>query len=145
MQVSDILATKQNGVITARPYERIDTLAHRLRNEKIGAVIVSGDDDTMMGIISERDVVRGLAEYGPEVLSLTVSALMTQNVRTCTPREGVKEVMSKMTLHRIRHLPVVEGGRIVGMVSIGDVLKSRLEDMAMEANVLRDIAIAARH
>ncbi len=144
MRVRDILRGKRDGVITARPYERIDTLAHRLKNEGIGAVIVSGDGETMMGIISERDVVRGIADHGVEVLEMTVSDLMTRQVKTCTPRDGVKDLMAKMTRLRIRHLPVVDQGRIIGMISIGDVLKSRLEDMEMEANVLRDIAIARR-
>jgi len=144
MNITDILATKGNRVITARPSEKIDTLAHRLRDERIGAVIVSGEDDAIIGIISERDVVHGLAEYGVDLPAMSVSELMTRQVRSCRPDDSVKEVMQMMTQYRIRHLPVLDGGRLMGIVSIGDVVKNRLEDMGMEANVLRDIAIARR-
>jgi CBS domain-containing protein len=144
MNIRDILATKGNCVITARPSEKIDTLAHRLRDERIGAVIVSGEGDAIVGIISERDVVHGLAEYGVELLAMSVSELMTRQVKSCRPDDSVKDVMQMMTQFRIRHLPVLDDGRLMGIVSIGDVVKNRLEDMGMEANVLRDIAIARR-
>ena len=122
MQVKSILKAKGTRVITVAPHTTIDALAHRLRLENIGAVVVSSDGVTVDGIISERDVLRGLAEHGTELLVMPVEALMTQK--------------------RIRHLPVVNGDRLVGIVSIGDVVKNRLDDMEMEANVLRDYAIA---
>ena len=144
MRIKDILATKGGRVVTVPPSERIDVLAHRLRAERISAVIVSGEDETTVGIISERDVVHGLAEYGAELLAMSVSKLMTRHVKSCTPDDSVKDVMQMMTQFRIRHLPVMDEGRLIGIVSIGDVVKNRLEDMGMEANLLRDIAIARR-
>lgn len=144
MRIKDILATKGGRVVTVPPSERIDVLAHRLRAERIGAVIVSGEDETTVGIISERDVVHGLAEFGVELLTMPVSKLMTRHVKSCTPDDSVKDVMQMMTQFRIRHLPVMDEGRLIGIVSIGDVVKNRLEDMGMEANLLRDIAIARR-
>ena len=144
MRIKDILVTKGSRVVTAPASERIDALAHRLRAERIGAVIVSGEDETTVGIISERDVVHGLAEYGAELLTMPVSKLMTRHVKSCTPDDSVKDVMQMMTQFRIRHLPVIDEGQLIGIVSIGDVVKNRLEDMGMEANLLRDIAIARR-
>ena len=142
MQVKSILKAKGTRVITVAPHTTIDALAHRLRLENIGAVVVSSDGVTVDGIISERDVLRGLAEHGTELLVMPVEALMTHGVQTCTPEADVKDVMRLMTQKRIRHLPVVNGDRLVGIVSIGDVVKNRLDDMEMEANVLRDYAIA---
>jgi len=113
-------------------------------DESIGAVIVMGDEAEIVGIISERDVIHGLAQHGMDLLKVPVSKLMTRPVRTCTPEDGVKDAMQVMTRFRIRHLPVIDDGRLAGIVSIGDVVKNRLDDMKMEANVLRDIAIARR-
>ena len=142
MQVKAILKTKGTGVITVPPQTTIDALAHRLRLENIGAVVVRGDGASVDGIISERDVLRGLAEHGTELLVMPVQDLMTRGVQTCTPDASVKDVMRLMTQKRVRHLPVVEGERLVGIISIGDVVKNRLDEMEMEANVLRDSLIA---
>ncbi|MGI9381585.1 MAG: CBS domain-containing protein [Methyloligellaceae bacterium] len=142
MQVKSILKAKGSRVVTVSPLTTIDALAHRLRLENIGAVIVSSDGASVDGIISERDVLRGLAEHGADLLAMSVVDLMTRGVQTCRPDADVKEVMRLMTQKRIRHLPVVDGGRLLGIVSIGDVVKNRLDDMEMEANVLRDYAIA---
>lgn len=144
MEVRQIIRDKGDKVVTMRPSDSIDTLVRRLRLEGIGAVVVSTDGATIEGIISERDVVRGLAEHGAELPRMTVSDLMTKHVRTCSPADGVKDLMHMMTQYRIRHLPVMEQGRLVGIVSIGDIVKSRLADMEMEANVLRDYAVAHR-
>lgn len=140
MKIRDILKHKTTGVITLRPDETVRVLAHRLRLERIGAVVVSGDGARLDGIVSERDVVAGLAEHGPDVLGMPVEALMSRSVRTCTPDDTVRSVMEKMTTRRIRHLPVIEGGRVTGIVSIGDVVKNRLEEMELETGVLRDYA-----
>jgi CBS domain-containing protein len=96
------------------------------------------------GIISERDLAYGLAAYGDRLPSMRVSELMTRVVILCTPEDTIAEVMTVMTQRRIRHLPVKDGGRLVGIISIGDVLKHRLGEMQLEANVLRDVAIARR-
>jgi CBS domain-containing protein len=105
-------------------------------------MVVSEDARTVLGIVSERDVVRGLADRGPSIMSEPVSAVMTRDVVTCTPRDGVKQLMAEMTRRRIRHLPVLSDGRLCGIVSIGDVVKNRLEEMETETNVLREAYIA---
>jgi CBS domain-containing protein len=145
MQVRDILAAKGRRVITIRPDATIATAVHRLALERVGALVVSEDDLTIAGILSERDVVRGLAEDGADIMATgrRVAQLMTRNVSTCTPDDKVKAVMAEMTRRRFRHVPVLEEGRLAGLVSIGDVVKSRLEEMELETLVLRDAYIAA--
>ncbi len=142
MKVAEILRHKGQDVISVRPTETIETLSHRLRLARIGAMVVLGEDGALEGIISERDLVHGIAEHGAHCLELTVADLMTQRVVTCTPQDSVTRIARQMTENRIRHLPVVEGGNLVGVVSVGDVVKNRLEEMSLEASVLRDIAIA---
>ena len=142
MKVSEILQRKGNEVLTVHPTESIATFAHRLRMAGIGAMIVSSDKSRLEGIISERDVVHGLAEYGARCLEMRVSDLMTRNVVTCGTTDSIAVIARLMTVNRIRHLPVVDGARLHGLVSIGDVVKHRFEEMELEANVLRDIAIA---
>jgi len=142
MTVEDLLRTKGTAVISVRPHETINALVHRFKLEKIGAVVVSSDGKAIEGMISERDVVRGLAERGAELLTMPVSSEMTRQVVTCKPDDTLKDIMHKMTVHRIRHLPVVDHGALAGLISIGDVVKNRLEDMQLEANVLRDYIIA---
>ena len=142
MKVAEILKQKGQDVISVRPTESIETLANRLRLARIGAMVVLGEGGALDGIISERDIIHGIAEHGPKCLELTVADIMTQRVITCTPEDSVTRIARIMTESRIRHLPVVEGGNLVGVVSVGDVVKNRLEEMSLEANVLRDIAIA---
>jgi CBS domain-containing protein len=144
MKVADILKTKGSAVKTVRPDETAKAFAEHLRNERIGAMIVSHDGSTLEGIISERDLAYGLAAYGDRLPSMRVSELMTRVVILCTPEDTIGEVMIVMTQRRIRHLPVKDGGQLVGIISIGDVLKHRLGEMQLEANVLRDVAIARR-
>jgi CBS domain-containing protein len=141
MDVEGILRSKGAAVITIRPDASVAELIRGLRDERIGAMVVSEDGWHVEGIVSERDVVRELANRGPGVLNARVSALMTRDVATCTPRDGVKQVMAEMTRRRVRHLPVVQDGRLCGIVSIGDVVKNRLEEMATETNVLREAYI----
>ena len=143
MKVGDILRTKGSRVVTVAPHITIDTLAHRLMLERIGAVPVVDDAGRVHGIVSERDLVTGLAQNGPALGEKTVEALMTTNVVTCGPEASVKEVMQLMTARRVRHIPVVDHGKLIGIVSIGDIVKNRLDDMEMETNVLRDALIAA--
>ncbi len=142
MKVAEILTQKGQNVISVRPTESIETLAHRLRLARIGAMVVLGEGGALDGIISERDIIHGIAEHGAHCLELTVADLMTTRVLTCTPDDNVTRIARTMTESRIRHLPVVEGGNLVGVVSVGDVVKNRLEEMSLEASVLRDIAIA---
>jgi CBS domain-containing protein len=142
MSIQSILDHKGSKVITIAPDTKVGTAAHRLRLEQIGAVVITSDDHHIEGILSERDIVHGLIEHGAAVIDLPVSALMSRNVRTCKPDAEIRDVMRLMTLHRIRHVPVAENGVLLGIVSIGDVVKSRLEDMELEANVLRDYAVA---
>ena len=142
MKVADILKHKGGEVLTVRPDEKVETFAHRLRMARVGAMVVSSDGHKIEGIISERDVVWGIAEHGAHALDLTVAGLMTHEVVTCTREDTVAEIARRMTVRRIRHLPIAEDGRLVGMISIGDVVRHRLEEMELEASVLRDIAIA---
>jgi len=144
MKVADILKVKGAAVITVRPTETIRALAEHLRDERVGAMPVSEDGNTLVGIISERDVAYGLAEHGSQLSTLVVSDLMTTSIVTCSPQDTVAQVSSVMTQQRIRHLPVIEEMQLVGVVSIGDVLKHRLSEKEFEADVLRDIAIARR-
>ncbi|MDH3665820.1 MAG: CBS domain-containing protein [Paracoccaceae bacterium] len=142
MKVAEILKQKGQDVISVRSEESIETFAHRLRMARIGAMVVVDDAGGLTGIISERDVVHGLAEHGPRCLELNVGDLMTTRVVTCAPEDGIARIARLMTENRIRHLPVVENGRLAGVVSVGDVVKNRLEEMSLEANVLRDMAMA---
>lgn len=144
MKVKDILAHKGHSVITARPDTSVTTLVHRLALERVGALVVSEDGVHVAGIVSERDIIRLLAERGAEVLesSLHVDEIMTRHVHTCSPEDSIKDVMGVMTRSRIRHLPVIEGGQLAGIVTIGDVVKNRVEEVELEANVLREAYIA---
>ncbi len=143
MKVSDILGSKGNAVATIRPEAKISTVVRRLKLEGIGAMGVSEDSVQVVGIISERDIVRGLVEDGADLLEKRVLDLMTSPVKTCTLDANIKEIMAVMTRSRVRHLPVVEDSRLVGIVSIGDVVKNRLEEVELEADVLRDDYIAS--
>ena len=145
MQVRDILAAKGQRVVTIRPDATIATAVHRMALERVGALVVSEDGITIAGILSERDIIHGLAEDGGEIMGTDrrIADLMTRNVITCGPEDKVKTVMAEMTRRRFRHVPVVDNGRLAGIVSIGDVVKSRLEEMDLETLVLRDAYIAA--
>jgi CBS domain-containing protein len=142
MNVEGILRAKGATVVTIGPDATIDDLVHGLREERIGAMVVSKDGTSVLGIISERDVVRGLADRGPRILEAPVADLMTRDVVTCAPGDTVKQVMAQMTKRRIRHIPVLADGVLCGIVSIGDVVKNRLEEIETETNVLREAYIA---
>jgi CBS domain-containing protein len=144
MKVADILRIKGSTVKTVTPDKTALQLSEQLRDEQIGAAIVSDDDKSIDGIISERDLAYGLAAHGSKLPGIAVSELMTKVVIVCSPEDSVTDVMKLMTERRTRHLPVKDGDRLVGIISIGDVLKHRLGEMQLEANVLRDYAIAAR-
>ena len=144
MLVSEILKTKGSTVKTIRPETPMRAVAQALRGEGVGVMVVTDEIGTLKGIISERDLARGMADAGEGVFSLTAAGLMTANVVTCAPEDTIAGISRVMTQRRIRHLPVMTGRKLVGLVSIGDVLKHRLDEMQLEANVLRDVAIAVR-
>src|SRR5262249_7566933 len=131
-------------VMTVRPTETIGRLAQRLRLAGVGAMIVSRDGQSLDGIITERDIAYALPEHLDDLHDMRVSDLMTATVVTCSPKDSIADAARIMTTRRIRHIPVKEGGRLVGVISIGDVLKHRLTEIELEANVLRDLALAVR-
>ena len=140
MKVANILSVKGSAVITIGPTETIAALSQRLREKRIGAAIVSSDGQTIDGVISERDVAYGLCIHKSDLHAMPVSALMTKAVITCTPNDSLAIVASTMMSRNIRHLPVKEGDRLVGMVSIRDVLNLRLDELQRETGLLRAFA-----
>ena len=144
MKVASILKRKGTDVVTVTPETTIVRAAAELHAMGIGALMVSADGRTMLGMLSERDIVNGIAVYGARALDLTVSDLMTRKPVTCTPEDTVTRLMTQMTEKRVRHLPVMEGHELRGIVSIGDAVKHRLEELETEANILRE-AFIARH
>ena len=144
MRVADILKAKGSAVMTIPANATLRQLAHSLHTEAIGALVVVDDKGAIRGIISERDLARGIAEFGASLPAMTVSELMTREVVTCTPDDSLAAVAKVMTQRRIRHLPVVVNGALTGLISIGDVLKYRIDEVQLEANVLRDFAISRK-
>ncbi len=143
MNVNDILKAKGREVATIAPDATVADAVRLLHHRSIGALVVSGDGNRLDGIVSERDVVHALAERGATVLDMRVSELMTRRVVTCAPNDTIAELMGEMTRRRIRHLPVVDRGRLAGLVSIGDVVKNRLEEMEFETTSLRQFIAGA--
>jgi CBS domain-containing protein len=141
MKVRDMLAAKGDKVATVKPDATIETVLHRLKLEGVGALVVSADDETVSGIISERDIVRGLPGQGGALLGMKVSEIMTREVKTCAPDATVQNIMAEMTRSRFRHMPVVNDGKLCGIISIGDVVKNRLEELETETHVLRDYIV----
>jgi CBS domain-containing protein len=143
MNVESILRTKGRAVATIRPDETVGAVVDILISRNIGAVVVSGDGASVDGIISERDIVHGLANRGADLLSLRVSEVMTSQVVTCDLADTIDQLMAEMTNRRIRHFPVVEDRRLCGIVSIGDVVKNRLDEVEYEARSLRSFIAGA--
>jgi len=135
--VAEILAAKGSRVITIKPSDTITTLCECLREQRIGAAVVSTDGKTVDGVITERDVAFGLAVHKSDLHRLPVSALMTKAVITCSPNDNVALVASTMLARNIRHLPVEEQGRVVGMISIRDVLNWRVSELQYQTGLLR--------
>lgn len=145
MLIEHILAAKGTEVVSVRSTEAVARAATTLRRHGIGAVIVSDDDGaTVAGILSERDIVRALADDGPAALERPVAQVMTADVYTCRPDASIEELMELMTERRIRHVPVLVGDRLVGVVSIGDVVKHRVGELAEEAKVLVEYVQSGR-
>ena len=138
MYVKNILARKGSEVVRIAPNNTLLETARVLRENKIGAILACDSDGKMCGVISERDIVIAIARSGAAVLNNAVSTCMTTGVYTCTPEDTIKQVMEVMTSRRIRHLPVVgDEGAIVGMISIGDVVKERISETEAEAEALK--------
>lgn len=149
MQVSLILEHKGRDVVSVGQNRTVAHAASLMEAHRIGAVLVSDDSDGggivggIVGILSEREVVRGLVNYGQSCLGLPVAHLMEREVIACRPHDPITEVMARMTAQRNRHLPVMEDGRLVGIISIGDVVKHRLREIEGEADSLRDYIATA--
>jgi CBS domain-containing protein len=137
MKVQSILKSKGGDVVTVAPDAAILDIADTLKQKGIGAVVVLGPGDAVAGILSERDIVRGLAEHGAKLSGKRASDLMTREVKTCTPDHSVDDLMKIMTEGRFRHVPVVDRGRLAGVISIGDVVKNRLDELEAETGALR--------
>ncbi|MGH8823313.1 MAG: CBS domain-containing protein [Jiangellaceae bacterium] len=136
MRISDVIRAKGDAVVTVEPQMDVRTLLGVLAEHGIGAAVVSSDGSSVEGIVSERDIVRALAERGATVISEPVSAIMTGDVKTCPPDAPVVDLMRTMTEGRFRHVPVVTGGRLVGIVSIGDIVKNRVGELETERDSL---------
>ncbi len=138
MTVKAILATKGTDVLSIEPTATLETAVKMLANHRIGALLVLGPDRRVIGIISERDVVRTLGEHGAQALRQPLSQVMTRKVVTCGQKETVGTIMERMTTGKFRHVPVIEQEQVVGIISIGDVVKYRLHEMEQESAALRD-------
>lgn len=142
MQVKYILREKGREVVTISGEAMLSEAARLLARRRIGAVIVRDSGSGVLGILSERDIVRAIAEHSVAALGHTVARHMTRDVSTCCETDTVDELMETMTRGRFRHLPVIDDGQLCGIVSIGDVVKSRIEETVREANSLREYIAA---
>jgi CBS domain-containing protein len=138
MIVKNILAAKGGDIFCIEPTADLAAAANMLSAHRIGAVVIRGAGGRLAGILSERDIVRAISEHGAAALTLPVGQVMTRNVTTCGEDESIARVMEQMTTGKFRHMPVVTAGRLVGLVSIGDVVKQRVEEVEQESNALRD-------
>lgn len=144
MNVEAILKAKGGNVYTIRPEHSVSEMATLVANKKIGAVVVCDAKGRILGVVSERDIVKAIADFGKSALDMPIRNIMTSPAVTCSPLESVKRVLEVMTERRIRHLPVVENDNLVGIVSIGDAVSNRLYERQVEVAVLRDIAVARK-
>jgi len=138
MSIKTILSIKGRDVISIEPTVSLETAVKTLAKHRIGALLVLGPDRRVVGILSERDVVRAIGEQGANVLTKPLAQVMTRKVVTCGETESVGTIMERMTAGKFRHLPVVEQDQVVGIISIGDVVKDRLREMDLESAALRD-------
>jgi CBS domain-containing protein len=138
MNVAAILKLKGREVFTTAPDTTLLDIATLLGTRRIGCIVITGIDGKVIGIVSERDIVREIARAGSKVLKEPVASCMTKTVMTCREADTIDRLMAEMTTHRFRHMPVVERGRLVGLVSIGDVVKMRIAEAEMEAAAMRD-------
>ncbi|MGI9522249.1 MAG: CBS domain-containing protein [Hyphomicrobiaceae bacterium] len=140
MKVQDILTSKGSAIVTVKSTETIATLSELLREHRIGAAVVSNNGQTIDGVISERDIAYGLASHPTGLHALPVSELMTGTVVTCSPNDLVARVASTMLSRNIRHLPVQDDGHLIGMVSIRDILKERVDELQQKTALLHSLA-----
>src|SRR5262249_15120158 len=138
MTVRAILAAKGGDVVTIEPTAHVAVAASLLAERRIGALVVTGADRRVVGILSERDIVQALALHGPAALERPLTELMTRKVATCGQSDTIVSIMARMTEGKFRHVPVVDQGRLAGIISIGDVVKFRLREMEREQAALRD-------
>lgn len=136
MRINEVLRRKGSTVSTVQPQSPVSDLIKLLAEQGIGSVVVSESGDDVAGIASERDVVRGLSEFGPSIMEQPVSSIMTADVHTCGPGDDLEQLARTMTEHRIRHLPVVVDGHLSGIVSIGDIVKHRIDELQGERDQL---------
>ena len=144
MQIESILLAKGSTVTTISQSATVHEASKMLAQHKVGALVVSLDGDRIDGILSERDIARALAEHGTATLDMTVADLMTGDVTTCERSDTVDSLMELMTAHRIRHVPVLDAGHLVGIVSIGDIVKTRLDELQTETKTLHDYITLGR-
>jgi len=138
MNVAAILRQKGRAVTTVSPATTLLDVANKLAAKRIGAIVIVGSKGTLAGIISERDIIRALSAQGPDCLTRPVSESMTREVISCQESDTLDELMAMMTARRFRHLPVVTDGALVGIVSIGDVVKHHVAEVTMEATAMRE-------
>ncbi len=138
MNVKTILAAKGGDVISIEPTATLAAAVKLLAKHRIGAVVIRGAGDRLAGILSERDIVRSLSELGSAALDQAVGQVMTRDVETCSEDDSIADIMERMTLRKFRHLPVLTNGKLVGLVSIGDVVKQRVEEIESETEAMRD-------
>jgi CBS domain-containing protein len=140
MNVAAILRLKGRGVVTTTKDKSLLDIAKLLDQHGIGCIVIEGDNGKVAGIVSERDLMRAIGQSGPKVLKEPVSDFMTKTVVTAREADPIDRLMSEMTTHRLRHMPVVERGRLIGLVSIGDVVKMRIAEVEMETTATREYA-----
>lgn len=143
MNVAAILKGKGRSVVTAKPDTTLEDIAAKLSERRIGAIVIAGASGRIEGIISERDIIRAIAGRGSGCLQEPVSRSMTRSVEVCGLSDTLEDLMEKMTAGRFRHLPVVENGALIGIVSIGDIVKHHIAEVEMEASALRGYIVAA--
>ena len=144
MKVTEILRSKGADVITVWPGASLRSAVERMAKRNVGALVVVDDDGKVVGMLSEREVVHALANSAERALNESVADVMSRRPITCGPDDRLADLMAVMTEHRVRHLPVVEHGRLLGLVSIGDLVKARLGELEFESNVLRDAYLRVR-
>ena len=143
MMIKNILESKGDAVITIGVFESVSDAMDTMAEHNIAALVVT-DGARVLGVVSERNILKAISDGGVSILNAPVGHLVTDRLVTISPQETTRRVMQLMTHSRIRHLPVLENGQLVGIVSVGDIVKYRLEELEMESNVLRDLAVAAR-
>jgi CBS domain-containing protein len=139
MLVSEILRKKSGGVISMTPGKSVNAAIQIFKEKKIGAIMVCGPAGDLLGIVTERDVLHSMAEHGAATLEMKAEEVMS-HAHTCKLDDNVNDVMRQMTFKHVRHIPVIHGGRLNGLVSIGDIVKNQLDEAQMEINVMRDFA-----